>query len=108
MVRDPQALTSLANAFDDDDAHDPRRTAQRWPVHAEIESISPPGAAGIVLNVSVGGLRVVLDRALPIGEVCVLRVRHEPGSETTEHARVIWVKQRPDGCVVGLEFVAPH
>jgi hypothetical protein len=108
MMRDPQALASLANAFDDDDALDPRRSAQRWPVHAEIESIVPAGVSGIVLNVSVGGLRVALDRVLPLGEVCVLRVRHEPGSETIEHARVVWVKPRPDGCIVGLEFVTAH
>lgn len=107
MMRNPQVLGSLSDALDEDDV-DARRAAQRWPVHAEVESIVPPGPSGIVLNVSGGGLRVALDQPLPVGEVCVLRVRHEPGSETVEHARVVWARQLPDGCVVGLEFVAAH
>ena len=44
MVR--PSSTDPANAFDDDDAHDPRRTAHVLAVHAEVEAISPPGAAG--------------------------------------------------------------
>lgn len=108
MLRDQQAQASLATVLEDEDGLDPRRMAQRCAVHAVVESVAPPGASGVVLNVSVGGLRIALDRALPVGEVCLLRVEHEPGNVTLEHARVVWVKLKADGCVVGLEFVSAH
>ncbi len=108
MLRDQQTPASLATVLDDEDGLDPRRTAQRCAVHATVESMAPPGASGVVLNVSVGGLRITLDRAPSVGEVCLLRVEHELGNVTLEHARVVWVKPKADGCVVGLEFVSAH
>lgn len=82
-----------------------RRHARRWALDAEIELVSPGQGAGLAINASVGGLRVALDRGVPIDEVCTLRVRTSPDHETVEHARVVWSKAQPDGYVLGLAFV---
>ena len=82
-----------------------RRRARRWALDAEIELLSPGHGAGLAINASIGGLRVALDRGVPIDEVCTLRVRTAPDHETVEHARVIWSLAQPDGYVLGLAFI---
>lgn len=84
-----------------------RRRARRWALDAEIELLSPGRGSGLAINASVGGLRIALDRGVPIDETCVLRVRTSPGHETVEHARVVWSLARPDGYVLGLVFIEP-
>src|SRR5262249_16689243 len=108
MVRSTEALSSLAVAAESmEDGPDARRPSVRFPVHAEVELVEPEGGYGITINVSGGGLRIALDRALPEGEHCVLRVRHADGVETLEHVRVVWCRQQPDGAILGVEFVRP-
>jgi len=82
-----------------------RRHARRWALDAEIELLSPGHGSGLAINASVGGLRIALDRGVPIDEVCTLRVRTAPDHETVEHARVVWSQAQPDGYVLGLAFV---
>ncbi len=84
-----------------------RRRSRRWSLDAEIELVSPGSGTGLAINASVGGLRIALDRGVPVDEVCTLRVRTAPDHETVEHARVVWSKARPDGYVLGLAFVEP-
>lgn len=66
--------------------------------------IEPVLAHGVVINASEGGLRVALDRELPLDVVCVIEVSLD-GSKTVEMAKVVWVRVHPDGCLVGFEFV---
>jgi len=82
-----------------------RRRARRWALDAEVELLSPGRGSGLAINASVGGLRIALDRGLPIDEACTLRVRTAPEHETVEHARVVWSQARPDGYVLGLAFI---
>ncbi|MEM9730340.1 MAG: PilZ domain-containing protein [Myxococcota bacterium] len=84
-----------------------RRHARRWSLDAEVELVSPGRGSGMAINASVGGLRIALDRGVPLDEVCTLRVRTAPDRETIEHARVVWSKAQPDGFVLGLAFVEP-
>ena len=84
-----------------------RRRARRWALDAEVELVSPGRGSGLTINASVGGLRIALDRGVPLDEVCTLRVRTAPEHETVEHARVVWSKAQPDGYVLGLAFVEP-
>jgi hypothetical protein len=42
---------------------------------------------------------------VPVDHFCTLRVRTAPNHETIEHARVVWSQVRPDGYVLGLEFI---
>lgn len=84
-----------------------RRASQRWPWHADVELIEPSGARGTTLNASAGGLRIAVDRELPVGEHVVARVQ-TAHQETVEGMRVVWVRELPDGWLVGLEFVEPR
>ena len=67
--------------------------------------MEPVEAHGIVINASKGGLRVALDRELPLDVVCVIEVSMDEG-KTVEMAKVVWIRERGnDGCLVGFEFV---
>ena len=82
-----------------------RRHARRWPLDAEVELLEPLCGTGMAINVSVGGMRVAVDADVPLSQTCTLRVKTAPGYESTEHARVVWRSAKPDGYVLGLEFV---
>lgn len=68
--------------------------------------MTPRRGSGLAINASVGGLRVAVDMGVPVDHVCTLRVRTAPDHATIEHAKVVWSKARPDGYVMGLEFIA--
>jgi hypothetical protein len=81
-----------------------RRAAERYPLNADVEILEPFNAHGVVINASEGGLRVAIDVELPIEAICVVEVQLNEG-KTVELARVAWVKEHPDGFLVGLSFV---
>ena len=58
---------------------------------------------GWALNVSRGGIRVILDEALEPGA----RVRLAIGDQPHRDSRVVWVQAEPDGAIVGFEFLDP-
>lgn len=60
---------------------------------------------GIVLNLSSGGVRVAVTRALPVGARCYARLVTETGGELLLHLRVVWSRCRVDGCLLGMEIV---
>jgi hypothetical protein len=82
-----------------------RRRCQRYPLDAEVEVIEPTPAEGIVINASAGGLRVMLDRPVSEGADYTLAVRFTDERTSRETVRVVWVRQHPDGWVVGLQFL---
>ncbi len=83
-----------------------RRRSRRWALDAEVDLLGPVRGEGLALNASVGGLRVAVDMGVPVGQVCTLRVRTAPDHQTVEHAKVVWAKARPDGYVLGLQFIS--
>ena len=83
-----------------------RRRFRRWALDAEVELLTPARGSGLAINASVGGLRIAVDRGVPVDHVCTLRVRTAPNHETIEHAKVVWSRAQPDGYVMGLEFIA--
>jgi hypothetical protein len=85
-----------------------RRTAQRFALNAEVEVVSPAQATGIAINASAGGMRVALDRPIAVGEPCLVCVTTAPGRVSVEHAVVVWVREAPDGWLLGLRFVEPN
>jgi hypothetical protein len=63
-----------------------------------------PVLEGWALNISRGGIRVILeDKVDPGAEFEVtLTTDGEPGTPVT--GRVVWVQEEPDGVVAGIEF----
>jgi hypothetical protein len=62
---------------------------------------------GWVLNISRGGVRLVLDGSLLVGQVCMVHVGDEEGDDEAfqRRARVVWAHQEIDGVVAGLQFI---
>ena len=85
--------------------HGARRRSRRYPINADVEVIEPVRSTGVALNASAGGLRVFIDRELPLGEECVIEVHFTPTRHSSERSRVVWCRKIRDGWVVGLEFV---
>jgi len=77
-----------------------RRRWERTPLDAEVQIMSPVAATGLALNISAGGVFVVLSRALREGQICTLSLEGQP-----EMARVAWCKRVGTGCAAGLEFL---
>ncbi len=59
---------------------------------------------GWALNVSRGGVRVILDGMVELG--CELEVSLSTGADpvTSCGGRVVWVQEEPDGIVCGIEL----
>lgn len=89
------------------DLHATRRVAARHGVSMRVTLKSRSGEVlqGWALNVSRGGVRVVLEAKVELGgefEV-TLSTGADPG--TSCMGRVVWVQEEPDGVVCGIELV---
>lgn len=89
-----------------DDVHATRRGGARHDVTARVSLKKPDGAVleGWALNISRGGIRVILEDKLDLGTE--LEVTMNSGEEPTSPVmgRVVWVQEEPDGVVAGIEF----
>ncbi len=73
----------------------------------EIESIEIEAIfEGWALNVCHGGMRIITEEPLKLGDQLQIEVSSS-GSAYTGKARVCWVRQEADGVVAGLQFNAP-
>lgn len=61
---------------------------------------------GWALNVSRGGLRVILEEKVELGEQFEISVGADEADALTRKGRVVWVQEEPDGVIVGLEFTS--
>lgn len=61
---------------------------------------------GWALNISRGGVRVVIEGRIQLGQVLVVE-GYDPDDMDAppRRARVVWCQDEPDGSVVGLEFI---
>jgi hypothetical protein len=59
---------------------------------------------GWALNVSRGGLRVILEDKVVLGQKFDVAVGTDDVLNRT--ARIVWVQEEPDGVIVGLEFMS--
>lgn len=83
-----------------------RRRATRWPVHASVKVRSTGReASGVVLNASAGGMRVAVDRPCALGARVDVELSFVGDKIGYERAEVVWTRELPDGCLVGLRFV---
>ncbi|MDD9934389.1 MAG: PilZ domain-containing protein [Myxococcales bacterium] len=82
-----------------------RRNAERYPLNADVEILEPINTHGVVINASDGGMRVAVEHELPLDTVCVVEIQVEDG-KTVELAKVVWIREHPDGYLVGFNFVS--
>jgi len=59
---------------------------------------------GWTLNVSRGGVRVIVERAVLLGERLEVTVGDEGKSPLTRMGRVVWFQQEADGYILGIAF----
>jgi hypothetical protein len=57
--------------------------------------------SGWALNVSRGGMRVVIDETVEVASEVFVRM----GEEARRRARVVWVRDEAGGQILGLEFL---
>ena len=55
------------------------------------------------VEASVGGVRMILDRELAVGDEVTARIT-TPQRESLERVRVVWMRALPDGWLVGCAW----
>ena len=83
-----------------------KREWRRVSFRAAVTVLHPRPAVGVTLDVSVSGMRIVVDTALCPGERCIVQVRLPEGGFTHERAHVVWSRLGPYGWEAGLRFAA--
>lgn len=53
------------------------------------------------LNVSAGGMRLVLEDKVSLGDIIEVR----QNTEVWRAAQVVWIQEEPDGAVIGVEYM---
>jgi len=89
------------------DLHDRvhRRASERWPVNVRV-SIDGRTEEAWAINLSAGGVRVVAEAQLEVGEEVFLRMGDPPGSGGLHgRGRVVWVRRQGEDVVAGIEFL---
>ena len=63
-------------------------------------------AAGWTLNLSRGGVRVVLEDPVELGVEYTITIGPEGEDESRMHqARVVWLQDEADGQIAGIQFL---
>jgi PilZ domain len=60
---------------------------------------------GWSLNVSRGGVRVIVEREVPLGELFDVTIGVADASPLARQGRVVWFQEEADGFIVGIAFV---
>jgi hypothetical protein len=84
-----------------------RRVDPRREVASRVTLKTASGAMlqGWALNVSRGGVRVILEEKVDLGaEFEVTLADDGTGSKAAQAGRIVWVQEEPDGVVAGIEF----
>lgn len=106
----PRSISRILRALGestDQDARARRRFARR-PVNVRVVVDGTSTGVAWALNLSAGGIRVMGDETLTVGEMVKLRIDGEAaGLDLAGHGRVVWVKKCHDGYVSGIEFLEP-
>jgi hypothetical protein len=87
------------------DAHAMRRGGARREAADRVRLVGAnlKHREGWALNKSRGGLRVILEEEVSVGETYEVTVGDADAGEDV--ARIVWVQHEPDGVIAGLEFV---
>jgi hypothetical protein len=89
------------------DVHATRRGGARHEVSARVmmKPVRGGGATleGWALNVSRGGVRVILEDKVELGSDFEVTIGNEQSSQPYL-GRIVWVQEEPDGVIAGVEF----
>ncbi len=87
-----------------------RRESPRFPVSASVRFLratdgSPEVIDGDVIEASLTGMRVVLDKPVRKNEQLLVEVTSEFHGGFNVTAQIMWVEETPEGCfIAGCEF----
>ncbi len=63
---------------------------------------------GWALNITRGGVRVIVEREVELGEVVDITVGLEDDSPLVRQGRVVWIQEEADGFIAGIAFLGNH
>jgi hypothetical protein len=96
----------LTPEFSPNDSEPPasrRRSSARRPYGERVVfARGERKVAGWALNISRGGLRAILEEAVTLGTCFQITLGDE---ETKRAGRVVWIREQPDGAIVGVAFL---
>lgn len=89
------------------DAHAMRRGGPRREMTERVHLVGQnfKTREGWALNVSRGGVRVILEERVELGEEYEVTVGDAETASLTRKGRVVWLQEEPDGFIVGMEFI---
>jgi hypothetical protein len=105
LVRNRRHLTPPMGVPTIKGTHAMRRGGARREVSERVSLEGAKRHDGWALNVSRGGVRVILEQQVDLGEEFEVTVGDPDRSPLTRRARVVWVQEEKDGVIVGLEFI---
>lgn len=88
----------------DGEVHATRRVlggARREIADRVVVRLGDTELAGWALNVSRGGIRLIIEGVVELGQTYELAIGSEVG---TRRGRIVWLQEERDGMVVGVEF----
>ncbi len=109
-MKNRRSLTAPASTPPDADVPATRRGEARRELSALV-AMTPKGGRpravleGWALNVSRGGVRVILEDKVELGAEFDVTLGAESGLDVVRAGRVVWVQEEPDGAIVGIEFL---
>ena len=115
-VKNRRSLTPSHGVVPPNGTHAMRRGGARREVsdRVALHSVAGPGAPGEpreptlegwALNVSRGGVRVILEEKVELGKEFDVTVGDPDNGGTAARGRIVWVQEEPDGVIAGVEFV---
>lgn len=98
--------TPMASIPGGDDVHATRRGGARHDLTARVTLKGPGGETfdGWALNISRGGVRVILEDKVELGSEYDVTVSSVSDPAKPQRGRIVWMQEEPDGMVVGIEF----
>jgi hypothetical protein len=69
-----------------------------------LKSVSGEVLEGWALNVSGGGVRVILEVSVEPGAEYEVTMSDTSGAKAPQMGRIVWVQEEPDGVVAGVAF----
>jgi hypothetical protein len=101
-----RSLTPSTGMPAGDDVHATRRGGARHEVSSRVSLKGKGGETleGWALNVSRGGIRVILEDKVELGAEFEVSMSTGEDPSTPLTGRIVWVQEEPDGVVAGIEF----